>query len=92
MKTLSFENEIPIAAAIFATAVAFATASIQIASSKFAPKTGYILSDQNECNIPISCCDVPSAQICRSWYPNGPIAFGKNPQGQCIQTLWLCYF
>ena len=86
------KNGMPIAAAVLAIAGGFATASIQIASSTFVPKIGYTLNAQDECNIPASCCDVPSAQICRSWYPNGPIAYGKNPQGQCTQTLWLCFF
>jgi len=92
MKTLFLKDGMPIAAAILAIAGGFATASIQIASGTFTPKAGYTLNTQGECNIPVSCCDVPSAQICRSWYPNGPIAYGKNPQGQCVQTLWICFF
>lgn len=92
MKALSIKNGMPITTAALAIAGGFATALIQITTSSFTPKVGYTLSAKGECNIPVSCCDVPSAQICRSWYPDGPIAYGKNPQGQCIQTLWLCFF
>jgi len=87
MKTLFLKNGMPIAAVIVAIAGAFATTSMQSASKILTPRVGYTLNAQGECNIAVACDDVPSQFICRLGAA-GPQAYGKNPQGQCVETLW----
>lgn len=86
MKTLFFKNGIAAAAVVAAITGAFATTG-QSASKSFAPRVGFTLNAQGECNMAVACDDNPSLFICRVG-TSGPIAYGKNPQGQCVESLW----
>jgi len=78
----------PVATAVLAIAGAFATTSMQSASSAFAPKIGYLLQADGSCSdIAVMCSDIPT-QTCRFVYPNGPLVFNKDPAtGNCTTLL-----
>lgn len=88
MKMLFLKKGMPIATAVLAVIGAFATTSMQSAFKNFATTAGYNLSSEGECDISVECIDVVSNTVCRVVYPNGPMAFGKNRQGNCHNILW----
>jgi len=87
MKTLFLKNGMPIATAVLAIAGAFATTSMQSSSNTFGLKTGYVLEYNGECNIAITCSNIPSSYICRYGF-GGPMACDKNYYGNCVYALW----
>jgi len=87
MKTSLFKNMLPIVAVFLAVSGAFASRVVNDNFKKIAPAVGYTLDAQGECNIAVACNDTPSMYICRLG-TSGPIAYGKNAQGRCIETLW----
>jgi len=89
MKTLFLKNVMPAAAAVLAIAGAFATTSMQSASSAYQLKIGYVLEADSTCDIPVACTTIPSSQVCRWSYPLGDVAFEKNPvTGNCVKVLY----
>lgn len=82
---IHFFKIMPIVTVVLAIIGAFATTSMQSASSTFASKVAYTLDEEGECNIPVRCDDLGSS-FCR--IGSGPIAYGKTPQGECILSLY----
>ncbi|MEL1254085.1 hypothetical protein AAEO57_09885 [Flavobacterium sp. DGU38] len=81
----------PIAVIALGISGAFVTTSMQSASKANPPQIGYPLNAQGGCNenIPQSCDNTPKAFLCRvGGGTAGPQAFGKDAQGNCVQTLW----
>ena len=88
MKTLFLKNVMPAATAVLAIAGAFATTSMQSASSAYQLKIGYALGD-GSCDIAVMCSTIPSSQICRYSYPIGDPAFEIVPAtGTCLKVLY----
>jgi len=88
MKTLFFKKAMPAATAVLAIAGAFATTSMQSASSAYQLTVGYVLEADGTCGIPVACSTIPNV-ICRASYPAGPQAFGRDPiTGNCIKILY----
>ena len=69
---------------------AFVTTSMQNASKAAAPKIGYSLNANGSCsNIAQSCETTPKAFVCYiGGGTSGAQAFGKDAQGNCVQTLY----
>lgn len=88
MKTLIFKNRLPFLAVMLAVTGAFACSANRNGENRRAPAVGYTLDAQGECSIAVACNDTPSAFICRFGGSTGPIAYGKNAQGRCVETLW----
>ncbi|WP_055096674.1 DUF6520 family protein [Flavobacterium aquidurense] len=88
MKMLFFKNGMPIATAVLAIALAFATSSMQSASKNYVNVAGFSLDSEGFCDISVECSDIVSQTMCRVTYPNGPMAFGKNFYGMCLNILW----
>ncbi|WP_432221820.1 hypothetical protein ACRASX_14995 [Flavobacterium sp. TMP13] len=87
MKTLFLKNIAPFAVIAMGISGAFATTSMQNASSSVAP-IGYTLGAQNKCNIEVSCSTNSTNPVCRQGITSGPQAFGKNAQGNCDVQLY----
>lgn len=81
MKTLFLKNIAPFAVIAIGVSGAFLTTSMQKAPKSIAPINGYVLSAENECNVPISCSDDSTKPLCRQFGTTGQQAFG-NP-GNC---------
>lgn len=86
MKTLFLKNGIPIVTAILAIIGAFATTSMQNSSKSFGTKVGYTINGKGECNIQVECNDL-GLSFCRLG-KLGPMACGKNVNGQCIEIFY----
>ncbi|KVV16224.1 DUF6520 family protein [Flavobacterium sp. TAB 87] len=84
MKTLILKNLVPFAVIVMGISGAFVTTSMQSNSEINAPRTGYILDENDDCDVQINCSDTPGA-ICTS---AGEQAFGKNAQGNCNVVLY----
>ncbi|PXY40865.1 hypothetical protein DMB65_09800 [Flavobacterium cheongpyeongense] len=85
MKTNFFKNMIPAAVVALGISGAFVTTSMQSASSMTAPRIGYTLDENDECDIEVNCNTTPNP-ICVS--STGSQAFGKNAQGNCDVQLY----
>ena len=88
MKTLFLKNMLSIFTIVIAISGAFASSSIKKDIRSLAPAVGYTLDAQGECNIAVACSDIPSSFICRLGGATGPIAYGKDVHGRCVETLW----
>jgi len=77
MKTLFLKNVMPAATAVLAIAGAFATTSMQSASSAYQLKIGYVLETDGSCDIPVSCSTIPNV-VCRVSYPLGDQAYARS--------------
>ncbi|WP_343591058.1 DUF6520 family protein [Flavobacterium sp.] len=84
MKT-NLKKMIPMAVAVLGIAGAFVTTSMQKASSTLIPRLGYVLDENDDCNIPVQ-CDTNQNEICQ--HTDGQQAFGKDAQGNCNVTLF----
>ncbi|SCY73929.1 hypothetical protein SAMN02927916_3118 [Flavobacterium anhuiense] len=88
MKRIILKKRLPLLAVVLAVTGAFACSAHRNSENRRAPAVGYTLDAQGECSIAVACNDTPSAFICRLGGSSGPIAYGKNPQGRCVETLW----
>jgi hypothetical protein len=84
MKT-NFKKMIPMAVAVLGISGAFVTTSMQKASSTLTPRLGYVLDENDDCNIAVQ-CDTNPNPICK--HSDGQQAFGKDAQGNCNVTLY----
>lgn len=85
MNTNFFKNMIPVAVVALGISGAFFTTSMQSASNAAAPRLGYTLNENDDCNVPVDCNTIQT-QICQS--SSGEQAFGKNPQDNCDVVLY----
>lgn len=88
MKTLILKNMMPFAVAVLGISGAFVTTSMQSASKSAFPKIGYTLNAQSHCNVEVNCNTTPSQFVCRAGGTSGAQAYGKNPQGDCVEILY----
>ncbi|BFM45085.1 hypothetical protein NYQ10_15670 [Flavobacterium johnsoniae] len=88
MKRIILKNRLSILAVILAASSAFANSFKPQLEKRRGPAVGYTLNAQQQCDIAVACDDNPSPFICRLGGTTGPIAYGKNAQGQCVITLW----
>lgn len=85
MKTNFFKNMVPVAVIALGISGAFFTTSMQSASNAAAPRLGYVLDENDDCDISVNCNTTPNP-ICQS--SSGEQAFGKNAQGNCDVVLY----
>lgn len=85
MKTNFFKNMVPVAVIALGISGAFLTTSMQSASNAAAPRLGYVLDEDDDCDIAVNCNTNPNP-ICQS--STGEQAFGKNAQGNCDVVLY----
>jgi hypothetical protein len=85
MKTNFLKNMIPAAVVALGISGAFFTTSMQSAQNAAAPRLGYTLNENDDCNVPVDCNTIQT-QICQS--SSGEQAFGKNAQGNCDVVLY----
>ncbi|AYN03593.1 hypothetical protein EAG11_04965 [Flavobacterium sp. 140616W15] len=76
---------VPIAIAVLGTAGAFATTSMQKATSAAGPQPGYVLDENDICNVEVK-CDTNPTTICK--HSDGQTAFGWDAQENCNVTLY----
>lgn len=90
MKTLFLKNVMPIAVVALGISGAFLTTSMQNASKAAAPKLGYALNANGTCsNIAQNCDTTPKPFMCYiGGGTSGVQAYGKNPQGNCVEVLY----
>jgi hypothetical protein len=91
MKKLFLNNAMPFAVFAFGISGAFMTTSMQSTSKVNAPRIGYALNSNGSCNenISQSCDNTPKPFLCRiGGGTSGVQAFGKDAQGNCVETLW----
>lgn len=85
MKTIILKNLVPFAVIVMAISGAFVTTSMQSASKISAPRIGYVLNEDDDCNIEVNCSDTPGP-LCMS---AGQQAFGKNTPSSVTCNLEL---
>ncbi|KQX00760.1 hypothetical protein [Flavobacterium sp. Root420] len=89
MQNLLLKNILPISFSILGILGAIATKNTQKVFEKIAvPRIGYVINAQGHCtDIPVNCGDL-SPFICRLGITSGPIAYGKDNTGNCIEILY----
>ncbi|KRD58701.1 hypothetical protein ASE40_20530 [Flavobacterium sp. Root935] len=92
MKTAISRRLIPFAVFVLGIAGAFSTVSMQSVKAEISPITGYVdnFDGGSPCDLPISCDDEVTPNVCRQFDLDGQQAMAKFPgeTTTCTRTVY----